>query len=124
MLREYHEEQDKAKKAKAAKVIPKKGSSAREAQTLAMLAKFQQKLTSVHEESEDKEESEAKKADDEDDLEGDSWMSNTLRFQTEDPILAKDANTKGDDWFDIYDPRNPLNKRRRKEDSKNKNRRK
>ena len=47
MLREFHEEQAKAKKAKQAKVIPKKGSSAREAQTLAMLAKFQQKLSNV-----------------------------------------------------------------------------
>lgn len=47
MLREYHEEQDKAKKAKAAKVIPRR-LLGQEAQTLAMLAKFQQKLTSVH----------------------------------------------------------------------------
>jgi len=116
MLRDYHEEQAKAKKAK---VIPKKGSSKREEQTLAMLAKFQQKLTSVQEESEEKEQEEA---DDEDEVKGDSWMSNTLKFQTDDPILAKDANTKDDNWFDIYDPRNPLNKRRRKEDSKNKRR--
>ena len=82
-----------------------------------MLAKFQQKLTSVQEDIEEKEQEEA---DDEDELKGDSWMSNTLKFQTDDPILAKDANTKDDNWFDIYDPRNPLNKRRRKEDSKNK----
>merc|ERR1712029_744813 len=116
MLREYHQEQAKAKKAKEAKGIPKKGSSAREAQTLAMLAKFQQKLTSVKEDNEDKKES---VVDEEDEIEGGSWMSNTLKFQNDDPILAKDANTKGDDWFDIYDPRNPLNKRRRKEDAKN-----
>ncbi|KAL1129855.1 hypothetical protein AAG570_012799 [Ranatra chinensis] len=32
-------------------------------------------------------------------------------------ILAKDANTKNDDWYDITDPRNSVNKRRR-EDSK------
>jgi len=110
MLRDFHQEQAKAKKAK---VIPKKGSSAREAQTLAMLAKFQQKLTSVQENDdvEDKE-------DEDDEIEGDSWMSNTLKFQNDDPILAKDANTKGDDWFDIYDPRNPLNKRRREQDAK------
>lgn len=31
----------------------------------------------------------------------------------ETPALAKDANTKDDKWFDIYDPRNALNKRRR-----------
>ena len=51
--------------------------------------------------------------DEEDDLTGDSWMHKKLKFESEDPVLAKDANTKDDDWFDIYDPRNPLNKRRR-----------
>ena len=109
MLREFHEEQEKAKKAK---VVPKKGSSAREAQTLAMLEKFQQKLHGIAAEQKHDEE------DDEDNIEGDSWMSNPLKFQNDDPILAKDANTKDDDWFDIYDPRNPLNKRRRNADAK------
>lgn len=42
-------------------------------------------------------------------------MSHELRFKDDVPILAKDANTKDDDWFEIYDPRNPLNKRRRGE---------
>jgi peptidyl-prolyl cis-trans isomerase SDCCAG10 len=41
-----------------------------------------------------------------------------LKFEDEAPVLAKDANTKGDDWFEIYDPRNPLNKRRREESKK------
>ena len=49
----------------------------------------------------------------EDDLKGDSWMSKELKFENDDPVFAKDANTKDDDWFDIYDPRNPLNRRRR-----------
>lgn len=31
----------------------------------------------------------------------------------ENATLAKDANTKSDDWYEIYDPRNPINKRRR-----------
>ena len=43
-------------------------------------------------------------------------MHKTLKFESDDPVLAKDANTKDDDWFDIYDPRNPLNKRRREND--------
>ncbi len=30
-------------------------------------------------------------------------------------VLAKDANMQNEDTFDIYDPRNPLNKRRRGE---------
>lgn len=58
------------------------------------------------------------KGDDQNDEEivGDNWMKNTLRFEANDPVLAKDASTKDDDWFDIYDPRNPLNKRRREKD--------
>jgi len=121
MLREFHEEQAKAKKAKQAKVIPKKGSSAREAQTLAMLAKFQQKLSNVQD---DQEEDKNSGEEDGDNIDGDSWMSKSdgLKFVSDDPILAKDANTKDDNWFDIYDPRNPLNKRRREKDSKNRNR--
>jgi len=41
-----------------------------------------------------------------------------LKFEDPAPVLARDANTKGDDWFDIYDPRNPLNKRKREESKK------
>lgn len=42
-------------------------------------------------------------------------MVHQLHFKEDTPVLAKDANTKDDDWFEIYDPRNPLNKRRRGE---------
>lgn len=32
----------------------------------------------------------------------------------EENVLAKDANLRNEeDWYDIYDPRNPINKRRR-----------
>ena len=55
------------------------------------------------------------------DSDDDNWMANTLKFESDDPVLAKDASTKDDDWFDIYDPRNPVNKRRRERDSKQKN---
>ena len=41
-----------------------------------------------------------------------------FQFESDGPVLAKDASTKDDDWFDIYDPRNPVNKRRRERDSK------
>ena len=40
-------------------------------------------------------------------------MTHKLSFESNVPVLAKDANTKSDDWFDITDPRNPINKRRR-----------
>jgi len=120
MLREYHEEQ---KKYKSKVPLPSKKSSKREEQTLAILEKFKAKLSKFSEDvdgekGEEKDKSEQVEEDDEDDVTGDSWMKNTLKFETNDPVLAKDASTKDDDWFDIYDPRNPLNKRRREKDQK------
>lgn len=52
---------------------------------------------------------------DEDDLKDESWLAHTLRFDETSDVLAKDASTKKDDWYDVYDPRNPLNKRKRGE---------
>jgi hypothetical protein len=43
-------------------------------------------------------------------------MGKKLRFEQKAPILAKDASTKDEkpgDWFDLNDPRNPINQRRR-----------
>lgn len=115
MLLEYHREQKKYKE--KVPVVKKKAS--REEETLAMLAKFKQKLSGIkvdEEDEEDKKEEKKEDIDDDDDFVGDDWMKNTLRFDTNDPVVAKDASTKDDDWFDIYDPRNPLNKRRRDKD--------
>ena len=56
--------------------------------------------------------------DNDDSDDDDNWMANSLNFESNDPVLAKDASTKDDDWFDIYDPRNPMNKRRRENDAK------
>ncbi|KAJ8970968.1 hypothetical protein NQ317_012645 [Molorchus minor] len=42
-------------------------------------------------------------------------LSHTLKFEEDTPTLAKDANTKDDDWFEIFDPRSSLNKRKRGE---------
>merc|ERR1719154_1076241 len=111
MLFEYHKEQ---KKYKAKEPLSKKKAS-REEETLAMLAKFKQKLSGIKVDD-DEENSKQLEKDDDDEYVGDDWMKNTLRFDANDPVLAKDASTKDDDWFDIYDPRNPLNKRRRDED--------
>ena len=33
--------------------------------------------------------------DEEADLAGDGWMKNSLKFESNDPVLAKDANKKG-----------------------------
>ena len=108
LLREFHEERKKAvaKKPK----IPKKGSSAREDLTMKMLEKFKSKLSNVKEAPR---RTGLQNPNDEEDLGGDEWMNKELKFESETPILAKDASSKDDDWFDIYDPRNPMNKRRR-----------
>merc|ERR1712090_57355 len=117
MLLNYHKEQKKYKEKSF--VAPKKKSN-REEETLAMLAKFKNKLSSFPDPDDDTNEKETKNTDaddDDDDISGDNWMKNRLKFENNDPVLAKDASTKDDDWFDIYDPRNPINKRRREQDA-------
>lgn len=113
----YKQEQRKYKQLKGQ--IPEKGSS-REDFTMAMLAKFQKKLSSAKEKSseksyeEEEEEESPPTLDDrnENDVDED-WLTHKLKFESNTPVLAKDASTKTDDWFEIYDPRNPINKRRR-----------
>lgn len=83
-----------------------KGAS-RQDKTLALLASFQSKVTSIDDDNDEKEESGK-----------DSWFKHKLEF-TDPNDDAKDANTKGDDWYDIYDPRNPVNKRRRMDAEQN-----
>ena len=97
MLRTFHTEQKKYKEKTKGNVPTKKAS--REDATLAMLAKFKQKLVKINDEEEDESSNNANKEvvakDDEDeDLTGDNWMKNTLRFESNDPVLAKDASTK------------------------------
>ena len=85
--------------------------SDREAATLALLHKFQQRLQgakSARDEEQPEEEADR----------DDSWLGHALKFEEAAPVLARDANTKGDDWFEIFDPRNPLNQRRRQESKK------
>ncbi|CAH0599783.1 unnamed protein product [Chrysodeixis includens] len=122
MYKKYVAEQEKYRKMK--EKLPKKGA-AREDFTLQLLAKFKTKLHAIREKVETAESSgepSEKPVDDKDEnLNSDEWLGHTLRFEAKGAVLAKDASTKGDDWFDIYDPRNPLNKRKReKTDKKNK----
>ncbi|XP_069687099.1 spliceosome-associated protein CWC27 homolog isoform X2 [Periplaneta americana] len=114
-LEEYRKEQEKYKRLKSQ--MPTKGTS-REDYTLALLAKFQERLVSARVKAEEKQESEEAQTSDsvEDKVEDDddnAWLTHKLRFDANVPVLAKDASTKSDDWFEIYDPRNPINKRRR-----------
>lgn len=108
---EYKIEYTKYKDKTAA--LPKKGAG-REQFTLELLAKFKQRLQQAKE----VEQQNALKATEEKEEDGEKWLSHELHFKDDAPVLAKDANTKDDDWFEIYDPRNPLNKRRRGESTK------
>ncbi|XP_035828422.1 spliceosome-associated protein CWC27 homolog isoform X2 [Aplysia californica] len=106
----------------------KKGEG-REEQTLALLAKFQSKLTSAKQLStgySDSEGEEEKKEDDNSTLDdsGDiSWMKHKLQFDESGNKKVLDANVTDSDRYEIYDPRNPLTQRRR-ESSKKKSKQK
>ncbi|XP_057657819.1 spliceosome-associated protein CWC27 homolog [Diorhabda carinulata] len=107
VVKQYKEEYNSYKVKK--QQLPNKGSD-REQFTLSLLDKFKKKLHSLKEKEPSKEDGESV-----DNLDDESWLSHNLRFEEDTPILAKDANTKDDDWFEIYDPRHPLTKRRRGE---------
>lgn len=143
MFKEYLNEKEKYSKLKE---LPKKGSS-REQFTLSLLAKFKTKLETVKEKNQNDDETvisdasvedgevnikKRKLASDKDDngdneenvdkeINSDAWLSHTLRFVERGSTLAKDASTKEDDWYDVYDPRNPINKRKREKKKENNN---
>ncbi|KAI9588760.1 spliceosome-associated protein CWC27 homolog [Glossina fuscipes] len=96
--------------------MPLKGVG-REDFTLNLLTKFRSKLHSLKQQFPE-EDIKLDKVDEsamEKEIQGDDWLKHMLKFQDDAPVLAKDASTKADDWYDAYDPRNPLNKRKRKE---------
>lgn len=102
-IQTYLDEKEKYKEKK----LPMKGKS-REDFTLSLLSKFKSKLHSALEETETPKAEEAIADEDK------NWLSHKLDFsESEQAVLAKDASKKEDDWYDIYDPRNPLNKRKR-----------
>uniref|UniRef100_A0A3Q0RCJ7 Spliceosome-associated protein CWC27 homolog n=1 Tax=Amphilophus citrinellus TaxID=61819 RepID=A0A3Q0RCJ7_AMPCI len=88
----------------------KKGSS-REEQTLALLNSFKSKLSSAITEGPQEDVEELAEDDDK------GWMAHVLQFD-EQTRKVKDANMQDEDTFEIYDPRNPVNKRRREESKK------
>lgn len=115
IMKEYIETQEKYKEAKSK--LPKKGKT-REDFTMDLLNKFKSKLQTAKETIREKSPSppEKENSKEEDfDPSDESWMVHALRCEEKALVLAKDASTKDDDWFEIYDPRNPLNKRRRGE---------
>lgn len=91
----------------------KKGSG-REAQTLALLESFKSKLSSAISETPSAPEEDVEELAEDDDK---GWMAHVLHFD-EQSRKVKDANMQDEDTFEIYDPRNPVNKRRREESKK------
>lgn len=89
----------------------KKGST-REQQTLDLLNRFKSKLSSAI--TEDAPEEDVEELAEDDDK---GWMAHVLQFD-EQTRKVKDANMQDEDTFEIYDPRNPVNKRRREESKK------
>ncbi|XP_064413901.1 spliceosome-associated protein CWC27 homolog isoform X2 [Latimeria chalumnae] len=107
-LAEYLKEKKKYEELRKQK--PKKGAT-REEQTLALLNSFKSKLSKAILETPADEETEP-------DVENDEgWMSHVLQFEDK-TQKVKDANMQDEDTFEIYDPRNPVNKRRREESKK------
>uniref|UniRef100_A0A8C0IIJ9 Spliceosome-associated protein CWC27 homolog n=1 Tax=Bubo bubo TaxID=30461 RepID=A0A8C0IIJ9_BUBBB len=102
--------QEKRKYEDKRKQQPKKGVS-REDQTLALLDQFKSKLTQAIEETPENEVSEPEVDNDE------GWMSHVLQFEDR-SRKVKDASMQDEDTFEIYDPRNPVTKRRREESKK------
>uniref|UniRef100_A0A8V0YLD5 Spliceosome-associated protein CWC27 homolog n=1 Tax=Gallus gallus TaxID=9031 RepID=A0A8V0YLD5_CHICK len=102
--------QEKRKYEDKRKQQPKKGVS-REDQTLALLDRFKSKLTQAIEETPENEVSESEIDTDE------GWMSHVLQFEDR-SRKVKDASMQDEDTFEIYDPRNPVTKRRREESKK------
>ncbi|XP_051267964.1 spliceosome-associated protein CWC27 homolog [Dicentrarchus labrax] len=88
----------------------KKGKT-REEQTLALLNRFKSKLSSAITEGPEEDVEELAEDDDK------GWMGHVLQFD-EQTRKVKDANMHDEDTFEIYDPRNPVNKRRREESKK------
>ncbi|KAI1905318.1 hypothetical protein AGOR_G00014860 [Albula goreensis] len=108
---EYLEERKKYEEMRKQKL--KKGST-REAQTLALLDRFKSKLSSAITEAPEGAEDDVEDLEEDDDK---GWMAHVLQFD-EQTRKVKDANMQDEDTFEIYDPRNPVNKRRREESKK------
>ncbi|KAK6630645.1 hypothetical protein RUM43_014630 [Polyplax serrata] len=120
MIQEYKSNLEKYKHLK--KNMSSKGGD-RENMTMQLLAKFKQKLQVIKEKAYEMDEQSKELCDETknnvEKEDGDSWLAHKFNFDGDAPVLAKDANMKTDDWFDITDPRNPINKRRREQSKAN-----
>lgn len=120
-VKEFKKERQKYEEAR--KQLPNKGSS-RESQTLALLQRFTAKMNQAvynEQESENEEGEENKdkeEGEESEEEESAGWMTHKFYFGTTDVVLAKDASTKDDHWYDVSDPRNAMNKRRREDSAR------
>ncbi|KAK3913969.1 Spliceosome-associated protein CWC27-like protein [Frankliniella fusca] len=108
----YVAHEEEMKKFKEKTNFPKKGAS-RESFTLGLLDKFRQKLHAAKEKNEAEGEKPPQDISSDEDDTSDKWMAHKLNFKSDTPILAKDANTKDDDWYEIHDPRSKISQQRR-----------
>lgn len=99
------------KKYEGLKKQKKKKGSNREEQTLALLESFKSKLSSAITDTPEEDVEQLAEDDDK------GWMAHVLQFD-EQSRKVKDANMQDEDTFEIHDPRNPVNKRRREESKK------
>ncbi|CAF0976799.1 unnamed protein product [Brachionus calyciflorus] len=93
-----------------------KSKSGKEDKTLEMLNAFKERLFKAKETSKDSGKEESEKIENETETTGLSSIL-THRLDVDDEIKRKviDANVADNERYDIYDPRNPLNKRKREE---------
>ncbi|XP_031569109.1 spliceosome-associated protein CWC27 homolog [Actinia tenebrosa] len=97
--------------AKVKGTIKAKGDG-RSEQTFSLLADFQAKLNEkIDEENSDEENSDKDEGDEKSDDIG--WMTHVLHCEEGMKQKVKDANIQDEDTYEIFDPRNPINKRRR-----------
>ncbi|XP_034935097.1 spliceosome-associated protein CWC27 homolog [Chelonus insularis] len=114
VMNDYMAIQEQYKKGKKSS----QSGDSRENLTLQLLNSFKKKLRHAKEHTVNESTNEPKDGDDDnDDNDEKTWMIHSLQCESQGTVLAKDASTKSDDWFEIYDPRNPINKRRRGENS-------
>ncbi|KAL9950305.1 hypothetical protein ACROYT_G042784 [Oculina patagonica] len=111
ILAAFHAEQKSYLEKK--KAAQKRKGEGRDEQTLALLASFKTKLSQFEEEQEEKEDNEPENEDDDDT----GWMFHSLQCETQEK-RARDVYIENEDTFEIFDPRNPINKRRREASKK------
>jgi len=112
LMRELLEERKGFMKTMKESTLLKKGGK-RENETLDLLASFESRLLTAT-----TDDAPIKTGDEGDSDEDSGWMTHSLNFEEDEVSKAKDANMKGDDWYDIYDPRNAITKERNKQAQK------